>query len=67
LEKRGLSGLSGGVEYPIEPIPDIPGQLGAHQPFFGGKHIMIFRVTGAGGIKKPDFTLGHTKKYTSKD
>jgi hypothetical protein len=66
LEKGGLSGLSGSVEYPIELILYIAVQLGAHQPFLGGEHIMIFRVTGPGGIKKPIFAMVHIKKYTSK-
>jgi hypothetical protein len=61
LEKGGFPSLPGGVEYPIELILDIPMQLSAHQPFFRGKHIMILRVAGAGGVKKTDGTLIHKK------
>jgi hypothetical protein len=51
------------VEYPIEFIRYIAVQLGAHQPLLRGKHIVVLGVTGAGGIKKPPFTLAHGRKY----
>jgi hypothetical protein len=49
------------MEYPVKFIPYVAVQLGAHQPFFRGEHIMIFRVTGAGGVEKPVFSLAHGK------
>jgi hypothetical protein len=34
LQKGSLPGLTRGVEYPIELVPDIPVELGAYQTFF---------------------------------
>jgi hypothetical protein len=59
------------VEHPVELIPNIAVQgdfqsLSAYKPFFGGKHVVIIRVTGAGSVKKPDFTLSHRKSIHDK-
>jgi hypothetical protein len=47
------------MEYPIELVSNVPLKLGAYQAFFRGKHVMIIRITGAGGIEKPDFSFTH--------
>jgi hypothetical protein len=57
LQKGGLAGLPGGVESPIELITDIPLELGAYQSFLRGKHIVPFRVTRAGRVKKVRWTF----------
>jgi hypothetical protein len=44
------------MENPIELVPDITVKLGAHKTFLRGQHIVIFRVTGAGGIKETPCT-----------
>jgi hypothetical protein len=64
LQKGGLAGLPGGVEYPIELVTDIPVQLGANQPLFRREHIVIYRVTGAGGVKKPHLAFIHGYSIT---
>jgi hypothetical protein len=66
LEEGGFSGLPRGVEYPIEFILYIPMQLSPDKPFLRGEHIMIFRVTGARGIKKPNSSLAHFRKVYMK-
>jgi hypothetical protein len=45
------------VEDPVELVPDIPVELGPHEAFLRGQHIVIPGVTGAGGVKKPDRSL----------
>jgi hypothetical protein len=42
------------VENPVELVPDIPVKLGAHKAVRRRKHIVVFRVTGPGGVKKAD-------------
>jgi hypothetical protein len=56
LEEGGFPGLTGSVENPIELVPDIAVKLGAHEAFLRGQHVVIFRVTGAGGIKETSCT-----------
>jgi hypothetical protein len=66
LQERGLSGLPGRVEYPIEFIPYIPVQLSPHQPFLRRKHIVHLRTAGTGGIKKTYPAFFHTFSITRK-
>jgi hypothetical protein len=47
------------VEHPKELVVDVAVQLGADKTLLGGKHIMVLRVTGTGGIKKTDFSFIH--------
>jgi hypothetical protein len=47
------------MEYPIEFVADIPVKLSAYKPFGRGEHIVIVRITGAGGIEKSDSALIH--------
>jgi hypothetical protein len=63
LEEGGLSRLSWSMEYPIKLVLYVAVQLGAHQPFLRGEHVMVVRVTGAGGIEKSNFAFAHYEKY----
>jgi hypothetical protein len=47
------------MKYPVKLVPNIPVQLSAHQPFFRREHVVILRVTGTGGIEKPNSALIH--------
>jgi hypothetical protein len=54
------------VEYPVQLVPDIPVKLCAHEAVRRGEHIVVFRVTGAGGVKKTDeaFSGGHDDGFS---
>jgi hypothetical protein len=66
LQEGGLSCLSRGVQHPVETVPNVPMQLSAHKTLVGGKHVVIIRVTGAGGVKKSDFALSHWESIDDK-
>jgi ABC-type polysaccharide transport system permease subunit len=66
LKESSLPGLAGGVENPVELVPNVPVQLGAHEPLCGGQHIMHIRPARAGGIEKPAFRCGHEPSIASK-
>jgi hypothetical protein len=66
LKERSLPRLPWGVEHPVQFVPDVAVKLRTHQPFLRGEHIVIVRVTGAGGIKKPYFALAHEESIGEK-
>jgi hypothetical protein len=66
FEKGGPPRLSLSVKHPIKFIIYVAVQLSADQPFLRGQHIVIFQITGAGGIKKSNFALIHYHYHTGK-
>jgi hypothetical protein len=40
------------MENPIQFVPNIPVELGSLEPLLGRQHIVVLRVTGAGGVEK---------------
>jgi hypothetical protein len=47
------------MEHPVELILNIPVELTPNEALLRGQHVMVIRVAGASGIKKPNFPLFH--------
>lgn len=52
LQEGRFSGLSRRVKPPTELVPNIPVKLRPNEAVFRGKHIVVCRVAGCGGVKE---------------